>query len=41
MGPAFDASVGVVLTHGAHIDRVGSLTASACKQRRTRLRCRL
>jgi hypothetical protein len=40
IGPTFDASVGVVLTHGARIDRAGSLAASACRQRSAQLRCR-
>jgi hypothetical protein len=40
MGPEFDASVGVVLTHGMHIDRAGSLAGAVCKEQRTRLRCR-
>jgi hypothetical protein len=40
IGPTFDASVGVVLTHGEHIDRAGSLAASACRQRSAQLRCR-
>ena len=40
IGPTFDASVGVVLTHGASIDRAGSLAAPACKQRSAQLRCR-
>ena len=40
IGPTFDASVGVVLTHGAGIDRAGSLAADACKQRSAQLRCR-
>jgi hypothetical protein len=40
MGPEFAASVGVVLTHGMHIDRVGSLAGAVCKEQRTRLRCR-
>jgi len=40
IGPTFDASVGAVLTHGADIDRAGSLTASSCKQRNAQLRCR-
>jgi hypothetical protein len=40
IGPAFDASVGVVLTHGVGIDRAGSLAAGACKQRSAQLRCR-
>jgi hypothetical protein len=40
IGPTFDARVGVVVTHGARIDRAGSLGADACKQRRAQLRCR-
>ena len=40
IGPTFDAGVGVVLTHDTGIDRVGSLTAGACKQRSARLSCR-
>ena len=40
IGPTFDASVGVVLTHGASIDRAGTLAAPACKQRSAQLRCR-
>jgi hypothetical protein len=40
IAPTFDASVGVVLTYGAHLDRAGSLAASTCKARGAQLRCR-
>jgi hypothetical protein len=40
ISPTFDASVGVVLTHGAAIDRAGTLAAASCKQRSAQLRCR-
>ena len=37
IGPTFAAGVGVVLTHDAGVDRVGSLAAGACKHRSARL----
>jgi hypothetical protein len=40
LGPAFDASIGVVLVSDGAIDRVGSLDATACRRRTSKLSCR-